>query len=137
MDTLYHETRHFKLTRKERLLEKRNQILITEFINLNDPRYRIPKAEQAKEKEILNLVRRRTQEIASEEEVPKNANIIGGRLFMTISDTETDSPLYKARYVMRGHRDREEKNLVHETTTIDQSSIRILLLLETIFDFNI
>ena len=83
MDTLYHANRKFKSTKKKILPEKRNQILITEVIYHNEPRYRSPKAEQAK-KEISNLVRRVTWEIVSKDEVPDNANIIGGRFVMEI-----------------------------------------------------
>ena len=60
-------------------------------------------------KVISSLVRRGTMEIVSKDEVPDNANIIGGRFVLTIEDTETDRPFCKARYVMRGQKDRKKK----------------------------
>ncbi len=48
-------------------------------------------------------------EIVSKDEVPDNANIIGGRFVLTIEDTETDRPFCKARYVMLGQKDRKKK----------------------------
>ena len=125
MEALYHATRQFKPTKKKSLPEKRNQLLRTEVLSLNDTRYKIPKAEQAEEREISSLVRRGTRQIVPKDEVPGSINIICKRFAMKIKDKETENPLYRARYVMQGHRERKKKNLVHEETTVNQISIRI------------
>lgn len=54
---------------------------------------------------------------------------------ITIKNIETEEPIYKARYVMHGQKDREKNFLVYDSTTVCQSSIRMLVSIATIFGF--
>lgn len=56
---------------------------------------------------------------------------------MAINNIETDNPIYNARYVAHGHRDREKNELVHSSTTARQRSTRFMLSLAAIFDFRV
>ena len=56
---------------------------------------------------------------------------------VTIKDIETNKPIFKARYVAHGHRDKEKKQLVHNSTTARQSTTRMMLALAAIMGFNV
>ena len=79
------------------------KILITEVLHHNDPRIRSKEAEQARKKEIENLVRRGTWEIVLEEDIPPDANVISGSFVIAIKDVERDKPLFKARFFAHGN----------------------------------
>lgn len=56
---------------------------------------------------------------------------------ITIKDVETDNPIYKARYVMHGHKDRDKSSLVHDATTANQSSTKMLVSIAALFGFRL
>lgn len=43
--------------------------------------------------------------------VPRDANVLQGRLLRTIKNAETETPKCKSRFVAGGHRDREKEEL--------------------------
>ena len=73
---------------------------ITEEIKSNDPR--ASQFSAAKRKEIEGLIKRGTWKIVKKDEVPQNANVLGGRFVLTIKDSGTNKEVYKARYVVQG-----------------------------------
>ena len=58
---------------------------------------------------------------------PKDANILGGRFVCTLKNKETDKEKAKARNVAHGHREKEKPFIVHNVTTLRQSSVKILV----------
>lgn len=56
---------------------------------------------------------------------------------MSIKNVETDEPYYKARFVVHSYRYKEKESLVHNWTTIRQSSVLIMLALASIFGFRL
>lgn len=76
-------------------------------------------------------------EIIAKEEAPSDANIMTGGFIITIKNTETDEPIFKARFVIHGNRDNEKGNLVHTSSTVKQSSTRFLIALSSCFGFKI
>jgi hypothetical protein len=56
---------------------------------------------------------------------------------MTIKDTGTDRECVKARYVIKGHKDVEKHWLVHNSPSLRQGSIKLLVALAAIFGFRI
>lgn len=56
---------------------------------------------------------------------------------LSIKRDEKGEELYKARFVVGGHKDEAKNVMEHNATTIRQSSIRLLIALALAFDFNI
>ena len=108
---------------------------LTETIKPNDPRAR--QFATAKKKEIDGLIRRKTWKIVAKEEVPRNANILGGRFVLTIKDSGTSKETYKARYVVQGYADKLKSSLVHDNPTARQFSVKILVGLAAVYGFRL
>ena len=137
MKNLYTSTKQFRSTLVKKISNGKQEILITEVLHPKDSRNLSEDALQAKRKEIESLIERGTWKVVLREEIPEGSNIINGRFVMSIKDVETNKPYFKARFVAQGHRDKEKSMLVHNTTTVRQSSIRILLSLAACFGFQI
>lgn len=119
--------------------DKRNtsRVYLTETLPMGDKRGSDSKFAAAKKKEVAGLKENRVFEVVFPEDVPANANILGGRFALTIKNKGTEKEMYKARYIVQGHRDREKYRLVHTSTNLGQSSIRLLTALAAIFGFRI
>lgn len=115
--------------------KKVNRVHITEVIKNGDPRARL--FEAAKEKEIKGLIDRGTWKVVSTHDLPRDANIMGGRFVLAIKNEGTKDELYKARFVVQGYRDKMKTSLVHDSATSRQVSTRILVALAAIFGFKL
>ncbi len=73
--------------------------------------------------------------MVSEEDVPKGANVNTGSFVVTIKDVETENPIFKARFMAHGNRDSERDQLVHDSTTARQISVRLLIAMAAIMGF--
>lgn len=71
------------------------------------------------------------------EDIPPSSNLITGSFVITIKDVETDSPIFKARFVAHGNRDRDKDTLLHDSTTVRNSSVRMLIVLAEVMGFNV
>jgi Reverse transcriptase (RNA-dependent DNA polymerase) len=109
----------------------------TELLDSTDPRTRLPAAEAAKKKEIEQLVERGTWRLAHRSEFPKDANVFGARFVISVKNSGDEDEVFKARYVVQVHRDREKATLVKSTPPLRQSSIRLLVFLGACFGFQI
>ena len=109
----------------------------TEVIHPSDSRARTPEMAQAIEKEVRGLFNRGTFEIIGKEDVPTDANILPGRFVLAIKSTEDGSIKYKAIFVMGGHRDKHKHLMVHNSCTLQPQSIRLLLALAVMYDFDV
>ena len=69
------------------------------------------------------------------EKVLTESNFITERFVMSIEDFEADKSYFKARFVAQCHRYKEMSNFIHNSTTVCQSSIKILLSLAVVFGF--
>jgi hypothetical protein len=67
----------------------------------------------------------------------KNPNIVPGRFVLAIKNPGFDKKFLKALFVLGGHRKREKRSIVLNSTTIKQSSVRLLLALTATLGFNI
>ena len=110
---------------------------LTEVIKSEDPRSKDPRFDKAKRKEINGLIERGTWKIVAKDEVPGNANVMGGRFVLAIKDEGTDKEVWKARFIVQGYRDKLKMSLVHDTSTARQYSVRILIGLAAIFGFRL
>jgi hypothetical protein len=69
-----------------------------------------------------------------QEEAGDKLNIVLSRFVLAIKEKDGEEVL-KARFVLGGHRDRDKKKLVHSSTTLKQSSIRLILATASIMSF--
>ncbi len=72
-----------------------------------------------------------------EEYVLKGANVITGSFVVTINDVETEKPIFKARFVAHDKRDSEKNQLVNDSTTVRQSSVRLLVAVAAIIGLDV
>ena len=110
---------------------------LTEVILPGDPRSKDPRFAAAKEKEIRGLIERGTWKLVAKDEVPNNANIMGGRFVLAIKDEGTQKEVWKARFIVQGYRDKLKTSLVHDSASSRQFSTRLLVGLAAIFGFRL
>ena len=105
------------------------------IIIIKDPNDR--RFDAAKKNEINGLLNRGAFELVHKSLVPKGANILRGRFVLAIKEPDTDKETLKARFVIQGHRDREKKTMVKESPTVLRHSIRLLVALASIFNYEV
>ena len=110
-------------------------IYLTEVIHPSDPR--AAKFDSAKKKEIEGLIKRGTWKIVLRDEAPKNANILGGSFVLAIIDSYIEKEVWKARYVVQGHKDKLKTSLVHDVSTARQFSVKMLVGLAVLCGFRL
>lgn len=113
------------------------QVFLTEVLSIRDPRSNSPEFMAAKQREIEGLVKRGTFEVVFKEAAPKGANIMDGRFVLAVKNKDTGAEIFKARYVVQGHTDKDKNLLVHSSTNLRQSSIRTITALAAIFGFRV
>lgn len=69
--------------------------------------------------------------------MPAKANVLGDPFVLCIKNIGSKSEVYKARYVVQGQRDKEKNWQVHPSTNLRQSSVRLTMSLEAVFEFRI
>ncbi len=110
---------------------------LTEVVDASDPRPTWPEMTEAKREEVTDLFKRGTLKVILQEKVPPNAKILPGRFVLANKSTEDGKVKFKARYVISGHRDRMKDTMVHDAATLLPQSIRLLLALPGMHDFDI
>jgi hypothetical protein len=111
-----------------------HSVSFTEVLSHNDPRAR--QFDNAKREEILGLIQRGTFKLVLRSE-QANPNVLPARFVLAIKNGGTDQEILKARFVLGGHKDRDKMNLVHNATTLKQSSVRLLLALSAVLGFEL
>ncbi len=111
------------------------EVHITEVIHPGDPREKM--FEEAIKKEIDGLVKNGTWRVVCYDETPKDACVLSGRFVLAIKDEGTGKEIWKARFVVQGHRDKLKKYLVHEISVVKQQGIKMLIGIASIFGFRI
>ena len=114
-----------------------DDMLLTEVISEKDPRAEHAEMYEARRAEIRNLMERGTFKVIPRESVPPGANVLPGRFVLAIKSLDTGKVKYKARYVVGGHRDRFKHMMVHSASTLQPQSVRLLLTLAAIHDFDV
>lgn len=103
------------------------QILLTEVLSPNDSRSNDSVFIEAKQKEIDGLKSRSTWSVISKAMLPKYPNILGGRFVLTYKGVGTDSMTAKSRYVAKGFNDKEKDFVVHNTSSLNQNSVKVIV----------
>lgn len=94
--------------------------LLNEVLEIEDRRTASSAFLRAKEEEISCLVERESRKIKVNQ-LPRNANFLGGRLVYTLKNAGINNEQPKARYVAEGQKDREKPFIVHSILTLRQS----------------
>lgn len=92
---------------------------------------------KAKRHHIKSLLDRGTFKFILREQIPKDANVLPGRFVLPLKSIEDCEIEHKAPYVIGCHRDQLKHMMFHSTSTLQLSSIRLLLALPTIQGFDI
>jgi Reverse transcriptase (RNA-dependent DNA polymerase) len=131
------DTLHCNSSPLDSTLNNQIGVNLTETLHPADPRATSSQFMDAKKREIKGLMNKNTWKIVDKETIPKDANILNGRFVLTIKNANSDDEICKARYVVQGHKDREKSLLVHNSTTVRQSSTRLIMTLAATFGFRI
>jgi len=99
---------------------------LTSVVPSQDPRISTTKFREAALKEVDGLRARGTFTAVREAELPRGANIIGGRFVYTLKNVNTKEEFAKARFVAQGYRDQAKWFVVHNLATMRQRSTRLL-----------
>eukprot|EP00171_Calliarthron_tuberculosum_P023469 IDg23469t1 len=130
---LHHSLDHFSSSDDDNY----QQTYLSEIIDAKDPRAASKEMSDAKKKEVRGLLERGTFKLILHEEVPSDANVLPGRFVLAIKSTEDGKVKFKARYVIGGHRDKLKKLMVHNAVTLQPQSIRLLLTLAALHEFDV
>ena len=114
-----------------------DEIYPTDIISDKDPRASCHEMTAAKKAEIRDLLERGPFEVVIKKDVPPNANMLPGLFVLAIKSTEDNAVKFKARYVIGGHGDRYKNMMVHSATTLQPQSVRLLLAIVAMFDFDV
>jgi Reverse transcriptase (RNA-dependent DNA polymerase) len=131
------QLRNFR--RKSALGMKTVSIFATQTLELDDPTAHSSIFDEAKQKEIEGLERRGTWKVVDQSSLSLHATILGGRFVCTSKEPSEacSKPVFKARFVCQGHRDKERFFSVHNATTIRQPSMRLIACVAGMFGFRI
>lgn len=113
------------------------EILITEVLHSIDSRCRLPGFEATRRKEIEDILAKETWRVVLRDEVPNEANILGARFVLALKDVEKAEPVFKDRLFRQGHRDREMAALFHDSTNMNQTSIKALTAIAAVFRYDV
>ena len=106
---------------------ERFAVIPNEILHSLDPGCFAERFREAKQKEIKGLKELGTFTVASESDILKDANDIGGRFFLTLNDVNYPDKTAKARYVAVGHRDKDMAMLVRYSLILGQASTRSVM----------
>lgn len=107
-----------------------NAIPVEEFvvkiIAPSDPRAKEDDFVEVKKREVSGLQKRNLWSIVKACTVGKNSNILGGRFILKLKNYETPNEMAKVRFVAQGFDDRDKPFMVHDTSTLRSTSIRLI-----------
>ena len=99
---------------------------LTEVIESSDPRSKSAAFLSAMKKEVRGLEDRGVWVRMSKKDLPENANVLGGRFVLTLKNAGSERETPKARFVAQGFSDREKDYIIHNVTSLRQSSVRMI-----------
>jgi Reverse transcriptase (RNA-dependent DNA polymerase) len=122
-------------TGAERNLSPSFSLHLTEVLTPGDPREDL--FDEAKRSEIQGLLKRGYWKVAMREEMPAGDNMMNGRFLLANKNTSTNEKMFKARFVVKGYRDKLKTRLLHDATTSQISSARLLVGLADVYGFRL
>lgn len=112
-------------------------VYLNEYLSIVDPRGDNPKFVTAKMKEITGLQENRVYKVIDKAQFPKRANVLGGRFVLCVKNVGSDDEIYKARYVVQDHKDKEKSRLIHPSTNLRQRSVKLITFLAAVLKFRV
>lgn len=100
---------------------------LVKVLQSNDPRTLQADFIEAKKKEVDGLQKRGTWTKVHKSNIPRNANIVGGRFINTLKNYKSPDEIAKVRYVAQGFADFLKSMLAHDVTSLRPTSIRLIL----------
>lgn len=89
----------------------------------------------AKEQKVDSLLEKGAFRVVNISDIPCDANIQGGRFFWALKNKRTDREKPKPLYVPQGHKDKEKPFIVHNISTIRQSSVKVIVSTSAVSNF--
>lgn len=83
--------------------------------------------ETAKKAEIKELQRHKTWPVEPKRDIPEGANTLRGRFVLNLKKVGSVDEKAKACYVVQGNCDKEKREMVHNVTSLRQSSTRLII----------
>lgn len=96
----------------------------TKFLSPSDPRRNT--FDDAKQKEIEGFIDW-IRKVVCKDEIPDDANILGGKFVLATKDADTEKETREARFVVQSFRGVLKEPLVQDTSTAREQSTRILV----------
>lgn len=84
---------------------------------------------KSKMKAIEGLIDRGTWIVTLKDDTRRNADLVSSRFDLTVKNLEADQPIYKARLIAQVHRPKDNHCLLHNSSTLRNSPIRIISLI--------
>jgi Reverse transcriptase (RNA-dependent DNA polymerase) len=112
-----------------------NKILWTEVLDRGDPRATPPEMRDAIAREVRSITAWGTFCLVVMEDIAEK-NVVPSRFVLGIKH-ENGKEIYKARLCLGGHREFTKGLMVHTTTTLAQSSVRLILAIAAIFGWKV
>lgn len=72
-----------------------------------------------------------------ERNVPKIRNVVGSRFSLTVKHTEKTQEKAKPRLIFQDHNEKEKMNVLQDSNTLNQRSVRPIVYLEGMFRFDV
>lgn len=105
-----------------RLGDGLGKVLHTEVVGPGDSRAFV--FNDVKRNEILGAIERGTLRLVFQDEADQNPNIVPSAYLLAMKQGDDGRIVYKARLVLGGHRDRDEKDIAHHLYNLKQSFVR-------------
>ena len=104
-----------------------DDVYLTKILSPGDPDCDSRYFRASKFAEVQGLKERETWDVVEKRDMPTGANVLGGRFVLDIKNFGSKDEKARARFVVQGHRDKEKDFLVHNTTSLRQRSVRIIV----------
>lgn len=131
------DLKHDMTTLQAFVRENGESLYPVEVLKKSDPRTRSDKCKNAINTEIEGLLSRGAFKYVRREDIPHDANILGGRFVLSIKQPNTEEELYKARFIVQGHKDKEKGFIIHISKTVRHKNIKILLTLAATYKLKV
>jgi len=96
-------------------------------LQARDPRASLPEMKAAKWAEAEELKHGQAMTKEHKRDVPAGSNILGVRFFNSINQPNTPAGKAKSRFVLQGCGDKVETLIVHNLSTLRQSSTKVIM----------
>lgn len=128
---------YWDIERREEDDQSNVNIFTIKILQPNDERASHADFRQAKVDEVEGLKKRDIWETIDESDLNEGENVMGGRFLLTLKNCNTPDEKTKVRFVAQGFSDVEKPYMVHDSSTLRISSIRMVLSIAAIKRFRV